>query len=151
MDVEDEDGNASDADSIMDEDEDEDGGEEDEGEDGSPKKRKRKGKSKSKQTAPPPALPDMSNLSSDQVALVSLQHQKVEQAKQWKDYYADAASFAETLRDATNTLHQLLGSKSKAEVLEVMEFFRVALDYKMDSAEVRTVPRSFFRVSLICL
>lgn len=31
---------------------------------------------------------------------------------------------------------QLLGSTNKAEVLEAMEFFRVAWEYQFDSAEV---------------
>jgi hypothetical protein len=32
---------------------------------------------------------------------------------------------------------QLLGSTNKAEVLESMEFFRIAWEYQFDSAEVR--------------
>lgn len=33
-------------------------------------------------------------------------------------------------------MSQLLGSTNKAEVLEAMEFFRVAWEYQFDSAEV---------------
>jgi hypothetical protein len=33
-------------------------------------------------------------------------------------------------------MSQLLGSTNKAEVLESMEFFRVAWEYQFDSAEV---------------
>ena len=35
---------------------------------------------------------------------------------------------------------QLLGSTNKAEVLESMEFFRIAWEYQFDGAEVRRVP-----------
>jgi condensin complex subunit 1 len=35
---------------------------------------------------------------------------------------------------------QLLGSTNKAEVLESMEFFRIAWEYQFDGAEVRLVP-----------
>lgn len=35
-----------------------------------------------------------------------------------------------------DVLGQLLGSTNKAEVLESMEFFRVAWEYQFDSAEV---------------
>lgn len=40
----------------------------------------------------------------------------------------------------------LLGSTNKAEVLEAMEFFRVAWEYQFDSAEVRP-----FIKSKVCL
>lgn len=38
---------------------------------------------------------------------------------------------------------QLLGSTNKAEVLESMEFFRVAWEYQFDSAEVGSTFTSF--------
>jgi hypothetical protein len=38
---------------------------------------------------------------------------------------------------------QLLGSTNKAEVLESMEFFRVAWEYQFDSAEVGGTYPSF--------
>lgn len=38
-------------------------------------------------------------------------------------------------------MSQLLGSTNKAEVLESMEFFRVAWEYQFDSAEVSPFSR----------
>jgi hypothetical protein len=47
--------------------------------------------------------------------------------------------------DAENReiMGQLLGSTNKAEVLESMEFFRVAWEYQFDSAEVGGTYPSF--------
>lgn len=41
------------------------------------------------------------------------------------------------MKGSRDIMGQLLGSTNKAEVLEAMEFFRVAWEYQFDSAEVR--------------
>ena len=51
-------------------------------------------------------------------------------------YYVDAIAFIDELAGAIPHLSQLLVSTSKAEVLESMEFFRVAHEYKVPGASV---------------
>ncbi|PWN41740.1 hypothetical protein IE81DRAFT_303229 [Ceraceosorus guamensis] len=50
-------------------------------------------------------------------------------------YYVDALHFIHQLSGAMPLLSQLLVSKSKAEVLESMEFFRVAYEYRIPGAD----------------
>jgi len=52
-----------------------------------------------------------------------------------KRYYADALRFIESLSTAIPTLFQLLDSINKSEVIETMEFFVAAYQYKLDRAE----------------
>ncbi|CAG8517034.1 9868_t:CDS:10 [Cetraspora pellucida] len=49
-------------------------------------------------------------------------------------YYADAVRFIHQVHTAIPTLCQLLGSTTKSEVLEAMEFFVTAYTYKMEFA-----------------
>ena len=51
-------------------------------------------------------------------------------------YYADAIAFIDLLARAIPQLTQLLASVNKAEVIEAMDFFRVAFDYKIDGADI---------------
>lgn len=62
--------------------------------------------------------------------------EKVVKLRLTRRYYADALAFIEQLASAVPMLSQLLVSTSKAEVLESMEFFRVAHEYKLPSANV---------------
>jgi condensin complex subunit 1 len=54
-----------------------------------------------------------------------------------KKYYADAIAFIEQLDRAMPTIADLIASTVKSEVLEAMDFFKVAYEYKIDSADVR--------------
>lgn len=53
-----------------------------------------------------------------------------------KRYIADALEFIRQVEGSMDVLGQLLGSTSKAEVLESIEFFKVAHEYQMAGASV---------------
>ena len=135
MDV-DEDGDEEDeADSIMDEDEDdeaepsraEEG--EDEGEGASSSTPKQKTGRKSEL--------DMAALTDEQAALAALESNQLLHLRLRKRYYSEALNFIRQVEEAAQLIYQLLGSTHKTEVLESMEFFRVAHEYQLDSAEVK--------------
>lgn len=62
--------------------------------------------------------------------------EKVIRLRLTRKYYVDALAFIEQLSAAVPMLSQLLVSTSKAEVLECMEFFRVAHEYKVPGAHI---------------
>ena len=53
-----------------------------------------------------------------------------------KRYYAEALDFIRHVEGAMEVIGQLLGSTNKAEVLESIEFFRVAYEYQIMGSEV---------------
>lgn len=53
-----------------------------------------------------------------------------------KKYYADAIAFIQQLDRAMPTIADLIASTVKSEVLEAMDFFKVAFEYRIDSADV---------------
>ncbi|KAI0320936.1 non-SMC mitotic condensation complex subunit 1-domain-containing protein [Amylostereum chailletii] len=124
MDVDEED---DDADSIMDEDEPEEGT--------SKSKKPRKGKKKTKAKKRKSEL-DLTAIASQQEALAALESNEVLHLKLRKRYYSEALNFIRQIGDAMEVLGKLLGSKHKAEVLESMEFFRVAHEYAFDTSEI---------------
>ncbi|KAH9035820.1 non-SMC mitotic condensation complex subunit 1-domain-containing protein [Lactarius hengduanensis] len=132
MDVDEED----DADSIMDEDEDEEaepsraeeGEGEGEGASSSSSKQKPKGGRKSEL--------DMAALTDEQAALAALESNQLLHLRLRKRYYSEALNFIRQVEEAAQLIFQLLGSTHKTEVLESMEFFRVAHEYQLDSAEI---------------
>jgi condensin complex subunit 1 len=69
-------------------------------------------------------------------SLSSEDAEKVMRLRLTRRYYADALHFIAQLSGAMDELVQLLVSKSKAEVLESMEFFRVAHEYRLPGATV---------------
>lgn len=97
--------------------------------DGEGEKKKKKKKSRKSQMA-------LAALTDEQVALAALQSSQMLHLKLRKRYYAEALSFIRQLESAMETVGQLLGSTNKAEVLEAMEFFRVAHEYQFAGAEV---------------
>ncbi|GAA5867223.1 hypothetical protein JCM8547_003124 [Rhodosporidiobolus lusitaniae] len=52
-----------------------------------------------------------------------------------KAYYSDAIEFIETIEAAMETITELLASSVKSEVLEAMEVFKTAKEYKVEAAE----------------
>jgi len=54
-----------------------------------------------------------------------------------KRYYSEALQFIRSVEESMEHISTLLGSKNRPEVLESIEFFRVAYEYKFASAEVR--------------
>jgi condensin complex subunit 1 len=68
--------------------------------------------------------------------LSSADAEKVVRLRLTRRYYVEAINFIEELAAAVPQLSLLLVSTSKAEVLESMEFFRVAHEYKVPGADV---------------
>ena len=75
-------------------------------------------------------------LAQEQQALSALETDEHLHLKLKKKYYTEATMFTRLLGDAMENLKKLLGSTNKAEVLETMEFFRVAHEYQLKGAEV---------------
>ncbi|KDQ52062.1 hypothetical protein JAAARDRAFT_62069 [Jaapia argillacea MUCL 33604] len=73
---------------------------------------------------------------SEEAALAALESDEVLHLRLKKKYYAEALNFIRQIEGAMDVLGQLLGSTNKLEVLEAMEFFRVAKEYEFDSAQV---------------
>jgi condensin complex subunit 1 len=92
------------------------------------KKRKRKKRRKSEL--------DMAALGDEQAAVAALESTELIKLRLTKKYCAEALNFVRQIDSAMPTLGDLLGSKSKPEVLETIEFFRVAYEYKFEGAEV---------------
>lgn len=107
-------------------------------EDGTPKKPKLSAKSKSK---PKPKPKPRQSLGIDLAAadqsqlLAAVDQDTLTRLRLTKKYYRDAMHFIEQLDGATDTVADLLASTVKSEVLEAIEFFRIAHDYKLESAE----------------
>ncbi|KAL5499094.1 CND1 [Sanghuangporus vaninii] len=78
---------------------------------------------------------DISALTDEQVALAALQSSQILNLKLRKRYYAEALNFIRQIEGAMEIIGQLLGSTNKAEVLESIEFFRVAHEYQFVGAE----------------
>lgn len=93
-------------------------------------------KKKGKKLKPRKSQIDVTALSAEQAALM-LDGNKIESLKLHKKYYVEALTFIRQIEGCMDMMGQLLGSTSKAEVLEAMEFFRIASEYKFDSAQVR--------------
>ena len=73
---------------------------------------------------------------SDEKVLAAFDGQKHMKLKLTKKYVADAVAFIRQVEGAAEILAQLLVSTTKAEVLESMEFFKIANEYEMECAEV---------------
>ncbi|KAI9441173.1 non-SMC mitotic condensation complex subunit 1 [Lactarius psammicola] len=133
MDVDEEDEEEDDADSIMDDEEEveaepsrvEEGDVEGEGASSS---QKPNGGRKSEL--------DMAALTDEQAALAALESNQLLHLRLRKRYYSEALNFIRQVEEAAQLIFQLLGSTHKTEVLEAMEFFRVAHEYQLDSAEI---------------
>jgi len=137
MDVDEED----EVDSIMDEDEEEpepsEAGEgehtgevdDDEGEEGTTPK------SKGKKSGRKSELDNMAALTDEQAALAALESNQILHLRLRKRYYSEALNFIRQVAEAAQHILKLLGSTHKSEVLESMEFFKVAREYQLDSAK----------------
>ena len=128
MALDEEDDEEAEVDSIMDEEDER----EDDGEEGTPSSKQ---KSKSKKNGRKSEL-DMAALTDEQAALAALESNQLLHLRLRKRYYSEALNFIRQVEEAAQIIFQLLGSTHKTEVLEGMEFFRVAHEYQLDSAEV---------------
>jgi condensin complex subunit 1 len=101
------------------------------GEEQTPKKKKRKA---------PKLKPRKSQIAVDmtdeQVALETLETNQLLHLRLRKKYYAEALNFIRQIEGTMDIMENLLGSKNKPEVLEAIEFFRVAHEYKFTKADV---------------
>jgi len=143
MDVDEGEDEEDEVDSIMDEDEPgpseaEEGGGNGDGEQGTASSKE---KSQSKNSGRKSEL-DMAALTDEQAALAALESNQLLHLRLRKRYYSEALNFIRQVEEAAQISFQLLGSTHKTEVLEAMEFFRVAHEYQLDSAEVS--PRNAF-------
>ena len=136
MDVDEED----EVDSIMDEDEGEpEPSEAGEGEDTEEADGDEEGttpKSKGKKRGRKSELDNMAALTDEQAALAALESNQLLHLRLRKRYYSEALSFIRQVEEGAQTILKLLGSTHKSEVLESMEFYKVAREYQLDSAEV---------------
>jgi len=99
--------------------------------------KKRKGKKpKASKLKPRRSELNFEALAQEQQVLSSLEADEHLHLKLKRKYYAEATTFTRLLGDAMENLKKLLGSTNKAEVLETMEFFRVAHEYRLKDAEV---------------
>jgi condensin complex subunit 1 len=131
MDVDEGEDDEDEADSIMDEDE------EDEAEPSRAEEGEGEGEgSSSKQKTGRKSELDMAALTDEQAALAALESNQLLHLRLRKRYYSEALNFIRQVEEAAQLIFQLLGSTHKTEVLESMEFFRVAHEYQLDSAEV---------------
>ncbi|KAJ6448906.1 non-SMC mitotic condensation complex subunit 1-domain-containing protein [Mycena sanguinolenta] len=101
------------------------------GEEQTPKKKKKKKAPKLKPRKSQIAV-DMTN---EQVALETLETNQLLHLRLRKKYYVEALNFIRQIEGTMDIMEKLLGSKNKPEVLEAMEFFRVAHEYKFLKAE----------------
>lgn len=106
-------------------------------EDGEPIPRKKKSKKKAKRVSNAPPPNDQALDADDMANFTRL--------KLTKRYIADALEFIRGVEGSMDVLGQLLGSTSKAEVLESIEFFKVAYEYQMAGASVSSMIRSHLK------
>ncbi|ORY92830.1 non-SMC mitotic condensation complex subunit 1-domain-containing protein [Leucosporidium creatinivorum] len=118
--------------------------EEDEGEDSdgsdlaaTPKKRHPRnstGGAKSRASrGPRPSALDLAGADQSQL-LAQVDQDTLTRLRLTKKYYADAIAFIEQLTRGMDVVEDLLASTVKGEVLEAMEFFKVASQYKIEAA-----------------
>jgi condensin complex subunit 1 len=96
----------------------------------------KKPKKKGSKLGPRKSQLDVAALSNEQEALAALQTDEILHLRLRKKYYVEALNFIRQIEGAMETMCNLLGSTNKPEVLEAMEFFRVAHEYKFLSAMV---------------
>lgn len=97
---------------------------------------KEKKKTKGSKLKPRKSQLDMNALTQEQAALAALEADEHLRLRLKKKYYAEALTFIRQIENSMETLMKLLGSTNKAEVLETMEFFRVAYEYELEGAKV---------------
>lgn len=79
---------------------------------------------------------NMEALTNEAAAMAALEGNQMLHLKLRRKYYSEALNFIRQLEAGMKIVEQLLASTNKPEVLEAMEFFRVAYEYQFDGAEV---------------
>lgn len=67
--------------------------------------------------------------------LAAVDHDTLTRLRLTKKYYVDAIAFITQLEEASKVIIQLVASAVKSEVLEAMDFFKVAFEYKIEAAD----------------
>ncbi|EIW78221.1 hypothetical protein CONPUDRAFT_138601 [Coniophora puteana RWD-64-598 SS2] len=98
--------------------------------------RKKHKKSKKLKKKPRKSELNMNAVVSENLAVAALESNEYMFMKRRKEYCTDALDFIHRLEGSVEEIENLLGSLSKAEVLEAMEFFRVAYAYRLEGAEI---------------
>ena len=100
-----------------------------------------KGESSARRAGRPRQSFDPASIAASQQSMTGADREQLVRLRLTTRYYADALAFIHLLDRAVPILLQLLGSTSKAEVLECMEFFRIAHEYRIRGAHagVRTM------------
>ncbi|KAG9221591.1 hypothetical protein CCMSSC00406_0007230 [Pleurotus cornucopiae] len=107
----------------------------DDGEATTPKKPRKKAKKKKGKLAPRKSELDVTAFSNETAALAALDGSDLLRMRLQKKYFVEALTFIRQLEGAMDKVCELLGSTNKSEVLEAMNFSRVAHDYKLPSSE----------------
>ncbi|KAM0749558.1 hypothetical protein T439DRAFT_315829 [Meredithblackwellia eburnea MCA 4105] len=111
-------------------------GEEEDSTAGSPSKKTKSPKSKTKSKAARRKSDGLDLAAADQSHLLAAVDQDtLARLRLTKKYYQDAISFIRQIEEASQTVIQLVASVVKSEVLEAMEFFKIAYEYKVEAAE----------------
>ncbi|PPQ70796.1 hypothetical protein CVT24_001077 [Panaeolus cyanescens] len=107
--------------------------EEDEAQDGeaSPKRKKKK----ASKLKPRKSQLDINALTQEQAVLAQYDENQIKLLQLQKKFYGDALTFIKEIESAMDPMVKLLGSTNKAEVLEVMEFFKTVHEYQINGAE----------------
>ncbi|KIK92248.1 hypothetical protein PAXRUDRAFT_830137 [Paxillus rubicundulus Ve08.2h10] len=92
--------------------------------------KKTKGKKKARKSTV-----NLAAMTSEKEALAALESDEALHLRLRKKYYAEALNFIKLVGGSMEVVTQLLGSTNKAEVLESMEFFRVANVYEFEGSE----------------
>jgi condensin complex subunit 1 len=98
---------------------------------GNPRKKAKKYKLK-----PRKSQLNMEALTQEQAAVAALEADEILRLRLKRKYYAEGLSFIRLIENSMEVLVQLLGSTNKAEVLETMEFFRIAHGYELEGTKV---------------
>jgi condensin complex subunit 1 len=72
----------------------------------------------------------------DDQSFATLDHDKLLKLRLTQRYYSDALAFIGQIERAIPIIAQLIASTVKSEVLEAMDFFKTAHEYKIEAAEV---------------
>ena len=83
--------------------------------------------------------PDLDAIAKEQMTAVK-DGQAIQHLRLTKRYFSDAIAFIQLIQSGIPALSELLVSTSKAEVLESMQFFRIAHIYDIPMAEVSALP-----------
>ncbi|BGP48178.1 condensin complex non-SMC subunit Cnd1 [Rhodotorula kratochvilovae] len=102
--------------------------------DAPPSKRRPVAGKKARKSAPRRSQLDLA--AADQsVVLAQVDGDTLQRLRLTKAYYVDALAFIDALEGAMDTVTELLASSVKSEVLEAIEFCRVAKEYRLEAAE----------------